>query len=484
MHEIISLSCSQRSGHILTHLFNEQESHIPYSKNAQLSHSNEVFLWPVKAGGRTNYYPRSIHFEYSGGFGFLSRYEYHEPKVDISKLEGVHLSSKSRVEKSEFQQKLDSGSPIDNSLLNVNNTKYWTDYNKLIYRPLSLLELENFQHPDGSHKHFLKMTFLNYQHGEEEFKLLSDVCDDTFRKNLEGLDNIQGINFYSEVDNAWGGFTNEMIVLLKDEYFNNGVNSKYNLWCYGLLSPKENTLTRIKSMVELSKSSTLFFPLKPIDHTTFLKNFDETSLWHQGAAQALFVDSIWGLNCQLENPVRMAEIEANILQGFNQRNIVNEISLKEDKSTTSDNNSNFGIVSDVNVMDLYLNKNFTGENIKTDDTLNLGISTPGSSKKIGKSSIISKSRFTSEDNVYVNNSLDHITKLDTFPAIIDKQYRVEVGQSASLKDTLKEYRKIIQSVRLPTHLEIVGEKAELVEDISTLIEEYTMGYEDESDWDE
>lgn len=484
MHEVISLSCSQRSGHILTHLYNEQESHIPYSKNAKLTHSNEVFLWPVRAGGKTNYYPRSINFEYSGGFGSLSRYEYHEPKVNLSKFEGVHLTSKSRVEKNEFQQKLDSGSPLDNSLLNVNNTKYWTDYNKLIYKPLSLVELENFQHPEGSHKYFPKLTFLSYQHGEEEFKLLFDICDDAFRKNLEGLDNIQGINFFSEVDNAWGGFTNEMITLLRDEYFNNGVNSKYNLWCYGLLSAKENPLTRIKSIVELSKVSTLFIPLKPIENSTFLKNFESTSPWHQGAAQSLFVDSIWGLNSQLENPVRMSEIEANILQSFSQRNIVNEVSLTEDKRQTADQKESFGIVSDVNIMDMYLNKSSHGANAKTDESLSLGFSTPGSSKKIGKTAIISKSRFDSDENVYVNPSIDHITKLDSFPSIIDKQYKVEFGQSSELKDTLKEYRKLIQRVRLPAHLDIVGEKAELIEDISTLIEEYTTGYEDESDWDE
>ncbi|SGZ58319.1 CIC11C00000000094 [Sungouiella intermedia] len=491
MHEVISLSCSQRSGHLLTHLYNEQESHIPYSKDVKLSHSNDVFLWPIRAGGKNNYYPRSINFEYSGGFGFLSRFEYHEPKVDLSKLEGVHLSSKSRVEKNEFQQNLDNGTPTDNSLLNVNNTKYWTDYNKLIYRPQSLVELENFEYPEGKHKHFQKLTFQNYQYGEQEFKLLFDVCDDAFRKNLEGLDNIQGINFFSEVDNAWGGFTNEMIVQLKDEYFNNGVNSKYNLWCYGLLSPKENPLTRIKSIIELSKSSTLFIPLRPVGHTSFLnENFDKTSLWHQGAAQSLFVDSIWGLNSQLENLVRMAEIEANILQGFSQRNIVNEISLTEDTRNELDKSAaNFGIVSDVNIMDMYLSvdasvsaKGTDAE--KSDQSLSLGFSTPRISKKIGKSTIISKSHFESEDDVYVNRTMDHITELDTFPSIIDREYQVEFGQSASLKESLKEYRKIIQRVRLPAHFEIIGEKSELIEDISTLIEEYTTGYEDESDWDD
>lgn len=483
MHEVISLSCSQRSGHILTQLYNEQESHIPYSKNAKLAHSNEVFLWPVKAGARTNYYPRSINFEYSGGFGFLSRYEYHEPKTDLSKLEGLHLSASSRIEKNEFQLRLDAGSATESGLLDVGNTKYWTDYNKLIYRPSSLVELDNYQHPDGTHRHFPKLSFQDYHLGQEEFKLFYDVCDDTFRKNLEGLDNIQGINFFSEVDNAWGAFVNEMMVMLRDEFFNNGVSSKHNLWCYGLMSNQETLLTRIKSIVELSKSSTLLFPLAPAAQSSLLTDkFDRSSLWHQGAVHSLFVDSIWGLNCQVKNPVRMAEIEAAIVEGYSQRNIVNDISLKLVLSSKSE----FGLVSDVNIMDMYLGANKADAGGSSDDRLNLGFEKVVGAKQIGKTSIVSKTQLEQETDsrVYVNDTMDHITKLDSFPSIIDKDYQVEFGQNSGLKDTLKQYRTYVQRVRHPNHLKIIGEKSELIEDISTLIEEYTVGYEDESDWDE
>lgn len=480
MQEVISLSCSQRSNHLLTHLYNEQESHIPYSKTAKLSHSNEVFLWPVRAGGKSNYYPRSINIEYAGGFGFLGRYEYHEPKIDLSSLEIAPQSTSARIEKNDYQQKLDAGATTDSSLLNVENTKYWTDYNKLIYRPDSLVELENFQHPHGTHKHFQKSTFRDFHYGDNELKLVYDACEDTFRKNLEGLDNIQGISFFTEIDTAWGGFTNELIVQLRDEYFNNGVNSKYNLWTYGLCSPQENPLTRIKSVVELAKSSTLLFPLSHIGDNSFLTGeFNKSSLWHQGAIHSLFVNSIWGLNCQIESPVRMAEIEANVHQGFSKRNIVNEIALAEQKKP----DLSFGIVQDVNIMDMYLGQQ-AEKPPKTADRLDLGITTD-SSRRIGKKAIVAKSHLDVGDSqLYVCPSMSHITKLDTFPSIIDKDYQVEFGQSGEFKDILKNYQAIIKRVRLPAHLDIIGDKAELIEDISTLMEEYTTGYEDESDWDD
>lgn len=482
MHEVISLSSSQRSGHVLTHLYNEQESHVPYRKDAVLTHSNDVFLWPVKTLGKVNYYPRSISFEFSGGYGFLGRFEYHEPKTDLG-LDALQLQD--RVPKNEFQHALDAGKQTDSGLLSTANTKYWTDYNKLIYRPDSLVELPNYTHPDGTHRHFQKATFSNFHTGEEEFKLIFDVCDDAFRKNLEGLDNIQGINFFSEVDNAWGGFTSEMLVQLKDEYFNNGANSKHNLWCYGFLG-KENRLTRIKSLVELAKNSTLFFPLCT-PNSSFFENFDSSSLWHQGAAHSMFVDSIWGLNCQMESPVRMADIENGVLQGNSNRNIVNEVFLTESKPVVSDLSSlSFGIVSDVNISDMYLTGGHTQQKTQNvDSNANIGFSVSSDGKRIGAKHIVSKSSLETENaQVYVNPSMDHITTLDTFPPIMEKKpYQVEFGQTSSFRETLKEYRKYIQRVRLPTHLEVIGDKAELIEDLSNLVEEYTVGYEDESDWE-
>lgn len=491
MHEVVSLSCSHASSHLLTHLYNVQETHIPYAKNAKLSHSNSVFLWPVKAGARCNYYPRSLNIELAGGYGYLGKYEFKDPKVDLAAFGSeVEVRKQDRVEKNDFQRLLDAGARPDGALLNTANTSYWTDYNKLVYRPASLLQLENYVHPMGNHKHFQKLLFKEYNVGEEEFALLFDAVDDSFRKNLEALDMIQGINFVSEVDNAWGGFTNEMMVQLKDEYFNNGANSKHNLWCYGLLAQKPNMLTRIKSIVEFSKNSSLFMPLSlPHQQTSLLSpEFDISSLWHRAAVYALFVNLIWGLNCQLELPVRMAEIEANLLRGFDRRNIVNEIRIEETEKQESpdqfgqkqESPDQFGLVADANIMDMYLGQ---GQNANEKQKyINLGIS--DEAKAIGRKATVAKLQDPeSEGNHYVNPYIDEIVDVDTTPPIFSKSFSTTFGQNVSLKDTLKEYRKVIQRVRLPQHLQVIGDKAELVEDLSQLIDEYTLDYEDESDYE-
>lgn len=486
MQEVISFSCSDASGHLVTQLYNVQESHIPYTKSKRLEHQNDVFLWPVRANGKANYYPRSINVEYSGGYGFLSKYEYHERKVDTLSLKNVVVTAKDRVKKNEFQQILDTGAAPDSSLLDEGNTAYWTDYNKLIYRPSSLLEVKTFMHPDGENKHFKRQTFSDYPKGESEFKELQDDIEDTFRKSLEALDNIQGVNFFSETDNGWGGFTNELIVTLKDEYFNNGVNSKYNLWCYGLLgaeAKRESMLTRIRSFVEFSKNSTLFFPLLLEDQSSSLLNdsFDIANKWHRGAVQSMFVNSLWSLNCQAENPVRMAEIEANLVGGYSKRTVVNEIYIKKNEETTDGNVADvadYGFVS-MNPEDMY---GFAQEQKKPTE-IRLGMTADEKAKVLSHAKVLPNAEDGQE--AYVSPSMNEITDLDTFPQILTtSDLHTEFAQTVALRNTIKGYRKIIERVRAPAHLELIGDRGELIEDLSLLLEEYTVGYQSESDSDE
>ncbi|KAF7999148.1 hypothetical protein HF325_006680 [Metschnikowia pulcherrima] len=162
MHEVINFSCSQASGHLITQLYNVQESHLPYTRNKTLTHANDVFLVASKVKGRTNYYPRSINVEFQGGFGYLGKYEYHGPKIEPELMENVEIRSQERRAKNEFQLNLDAGKPTDSLLLSKHNTEYWTDYNKLIYRPDLLISLGGFSHPEGTHKNFPRLKFENY----------------------------------------------------------------------------------------------------------------------------------------------------------------------------------------------------------------------------------------------------------------------------------------------------------------------------------
>ncbi|GEQ72746.1 hypothetical protein JCM33374_g6434 [Metschnikowia sp. JCM 33374] len=507
MHEVVNFSCSHAAGHVITQLYNVQESHLPYTRNKTLTHSNDVFLVPTRVKGKTNYYPRSINVEFSGGFGALGKHEYREGKISPDAYNDVVIDRQERHVKNEYQLRLDAGKPTDASLLSTENTSHWTDYNKLIYRPESLVSLGGFNHPEGTHKNFPRLRFDDFNVGESEFKGVSEEIDDVFRKNLEQSDQIQGVSFFSECDSAWAGFTSEMMVFLRDEYFGNGVSSKYNLWTYGLMTPGDfsstagatslkthQLLTRIKAMTEFAANSTLFIPLVPpkTPQSFLSSHYDSSNLWHRGAVQSMFVNSLWGLNCQVQNGVSMATIENGLLRGNTNRNIVNEISLHPLIPEQKD--SGFGIVSDVNIMDMYLNAGKVEANpAPPQDThnsaLNLGLTATSTDHLYAKGVICSKQPESGLSDLvtdtYVNPYMDEITKMDSFPGVIEANgFSAEFLQTSSLKPLLKEYRKIVERVRLPQHMEILSDKAEVIESLSSLMEEYTAGFSDESDYDD
>lgn len=496
MHEVINFSCSQAAGHLITQLYNVQESHLPYSRNKTLTHKNDVFLVPRRVKGKTKYYPRSINIEFQGGFGYLGRHAYHESPVSPDSYTDVEIKQQQRQIKNEFQVNLDAGKPVDASLLSTENTKYWTDYNKLIYRPESLVSLNGFSHPEGTHKNFPRLRFDTFHVGEEEFKALSEEIDDFFRKNLEQLDQIQGVSFFSECDSGWAGFTSEMMVFLRDEYFGNGVSSKYNLWTYGLMGagPKplktDTLLTRIRAVTEFAANSTLFIPISAAESAeAFLKDsYDSTRLWHKGAVQSMFVNSLWGLNCQVESPVSMATIENNLLRGNSNRNIVNDVCLTQAPQEPS--GPDFGIVSDANILDMYLNGGVQPLEKPQAKILNLGL-TRGAGEHVYSKGVISETmpelgKTDLITDFYVNRYMSEITETTSFPDILDPgcQFDAEFSQTTALKPLLKDYRKVVERVRYPQHMNILGDKAEVIEGLSALIEEYTAGYSDESDFDD
>lgn len=491
MSEVINLSLSQKANHISTHLYNNQESHLPYSKTASVNFNNGVFLSTSKnPNGTVNYSPRSLNYDLVGGYGYLSKYEYHEPKA---KIEGNYeiIQTREQIEKNEYQIALDKGMNKSNTL-NVNNTTYWTDYNKLIYNPKSLNQLNTWEYVAGDFGHsrrFPNLKFDTFNKGAEEYKQQAEDSIEGFRNTLEKCDLIQGVNLISEVDSAWGGFTNDFLVDLKDEFFNNGVNSKYNIWVYGLmdndLNPKLNQLySRINTVIELASNSTLFFPMNFRSAADCLSSeYDKRSEWHNSSVQSIFVNSIWGLNNQIESPVKMSTIEDELLRGGSKRNIVNEIKIHSIKQP----NNNFGIM-DVDRSNLYnLMDNIKIKN--SPDAIDFSLSDSSNGNFFAKSYIVPDDENLIDSlnekknypiNIYKNKRINDILYNDTFPNIVDnKSVYTEFSTSNALKANLKHYREIIKRSR---ETEIIEDKSELVETISELVEEYTIGY-DESDED-
>lgn len=511
MTEVINLSLSQKANHVVTHLYNNQESHIPYSKKSVVNYDNNVFLNTYKSGGHTNYSPRALIYDLKGGFGSLNKYEYHEskPKVDVSPGQIINVGE--TVPKNQFQVKLDQGSIVGNDLLNTSNTKYWSDYNKLIYSPRSLNSLTNYNYVEngpGVHKNFENLKFDNFRIGTQEFtnspaESLEQL--ENFRFFLEKCDLFQGMNVVTDIDSAWGGYTNQLLVDLIDEYFNNGIsNNKYNMWTFGLMCGDDiNTtqrVSRIKTLVELSKNSTIMFPInQKIPQNSLLSDsFDNQSNWHASAVSSMFINSLWGLNNQNNFKISMSIIEDNILRGFENRKVVNEIKINkiDNLGTGMQDVSNAAINAYYGI----------SEEPKVDDFIALSIPAMKpmgkKSKRKPKSEYLIKNNVLPQHslglrdilarvpetlNIYVHRNTKDIVEGDSFPSEIladglSTKYYTEFNVSTSFREELKSYRKLIDNVR-PNHqqyMDIIEDQGELVEDLSNMIEEYTAGY-DESD---
>lgn len=480
MPEVISISASPVANHTLTHLLNTQEKHIPYSKNAVRTHTTLTFLSQVRtANERSNYYPRAIVFEHTGGFGHLGRFDYQEKRGAIP-ADAQVIETAPRVAKNDYQALLDGGKE---GILKDSDTQFWTGYNRLIYKPQALRELPDWKY-DGSyghHKSFPQLQFEKYPLGAAAYQPLSAEVDDTFRRYLEECDYLGGVNFLTEADTAWGGFTSAMLVDIKDEYFNNGTNSKYNLWTCGIFgaSRKEKPgingqLTLIKSIVELSKASTLLITLN-LGAITGLNSSYNGSLYQQAAVVSTAINSVWGLNSQNEAQASMASLEDDLLRGYSGRNIVNSTKLHISPDLS-------GGLEDVSIAEYY------GKAPSRPSVVDFSLPNPASLERyhlrafvIGKDDSEPGGADDVPTAVYRNNDIGDILRGDTFPKVLNGVSAVEFGELSSMTNAAKEWKNMILRVKLPAHIEIIEDKAELIEDVSSIIEEYRAGYDEDDD---
>lgn len=482
MTEIITLGCSHPSNHILTHLFNNQESHIPYTKLHTLKYTNSMFLTQSAVEGKKNYHPRALLYDVRNGFGALNKYEYYEkPPGSFPGVEIVNTGAK--VHKNEYQLGLDNGlNKAD--LLTKNSIKYWSDYNKLIYKPMALNSLNDWEFdvdsPDQQiyNKFTPDLKFTNYDLGQTEFANNVDDNLDLFRKYLEDCDSLQGIQVFSQSDNAWSGFTNEWLTNVKDEFFNYTSNNKFNMWTWDLLSPRKlsafETLTRIKSLVEFHKNCSLVIPLNMSQSST---------LWETSGLLSVLVNSVWELmNCN-EKVSNMTDFELRILGNDFNRNIVNQVSLNSLKDVLI---NLLSIVDTKDPMDqesINLGFNDTSRNFQF---ANNSIVNEWDKSLLDINSTINAALGSSRTKVYYSkNDLLDITKIDTFPKAVidfDKVY-LSFSITDSFKHDIKSFIKIVQRFKLVDN--IVGDKQELLHDLYNMKQMYSSGpeFEDDSDND-
>lgn len=127
------------------------------------------------------------------------------------------------IEPIDYQRNLDQGLPT--SQLTAVNVRYWSDFNRVFYHPRSIVQLNDYD------LNSQLMPFENWNAGQDLFNDLdrdSDLLDRDLRPFAEECDQLAGIQIFTSVDDAWGGFSSAYIDLLLDEY------GKTSIWLWGL----------------------------------------------------------------------------------------------------------------------------------------------------------------------------------------------------------------------------------------------------------
>jgi hypothetical protein len=133
--------------------------------------------------------------------------------------------------------------------------------------------------------------------GNELFGALDkdqDIVDRDWRPFVEECDQMQGIQVFTTIDDAWGGFASSYIEALRDEY------PKQCIWVWGLQNPALNTplekrrlrLTNsAHSTSQISAQATTFVPLSMPGTLPSSVSLDPSSAWHTSALLAAAAES-------------------------------------------------------------------------------------------------------------------------------------------------------------------------------------------------
>ncbi|KAJ4373126.1 mtDNA inheritance, partitioning of the mitochondrial organelle [Neocucurbitaria cava] len=303
MREIVTLQFGQQSNYLGTHFWNTQESYFTYPPEPQSPVDHDILFRPgIAPDGSDTFTPRTLIYDLKGAFGSMKKINaLYEPEDDRSILDqtGVWPSkpivqrATQTIPQSTYQEHLDAG--LDPPPLTTSTVRYWSDYSRVYYHPKSIVQLSEFEVNDKL------MPFENWLVGMEFFEKLErevDLVDRDLRPFVEECDGIQGLQIFTGVDDAWGGWASGWLERLRDEY------GKLSIWTWGLgdhganpATPREKRLQQIansaRSMEILGEQSSLYIPMSnsPANIPEYL-SMDATSPWHIAALQAVGVESV------------------------------------------------------------------------------------------------------------------------------------------------------------------------------------------------
>ncbi|KAF5019775.1 hypothetical protein F66182_8212 [Fusarium sp. NRRL 66182] len=303
MREIISLQLGQLSNYTATHFWNAQESYFTYSADEKpLIDHNVHWRAGIGADGAETFLPRTVIYDLKGGFGSLRKinalYEAESEATPEALWSGRSVVHKQTpITPSEYQQSLDAGS--EPAQLTTSNVRYWSDFSRVFFHPRSLVQLYDFELNSTT------MPFERFSMGTELFSMLDkehELVDRDVRPFAEECDRLQGIQVFTTIDDAWGGFTSSYLESLRDEF------PKSCIWAWGLQSPlldiprakRQLRLANVAHSIEqLCTQATTVVPLAlPEEDLSAGVSIDRRSPWHISAVMAAGIETAT-LPCRL-----------------------------------------------------------------------------------------------------------------------------------------------------------------------------------------
>ncbi|KAL6894935.1 tubulin domain-containing protein [Trichoderma evansii] len=250
MREIVTLQLGSLSNYVATHFWNTQESYFTYSEDEK-SYIDHNIHWRAGVGedGSDTFLPRTVVYDLKGGFGSLRKINpmYDAPSEDAAMASLWHgkpaVHKENAVSSIDYQRDLDAG--LKPAKLSSSDVRYWSDFSRVYYHPKSLVQLYDFE------LHSSIMPFERFSMGTELFESLEkedEIVDRDWRPFVEECDQMQGIQVYTTLDDAWGGFASSYLEALRDE------NPKTCIWVWGLQSPV-STIAREKRRLRLANTA-------------------------------------------------------------------------------------------------------------------------------------------------------------------------------------------------------------------------------------
>ena len=247
--------------------------------------------------GSDTYTPRTLIYDLKGAFGTLRRenalYELEQQENPARGGPWSDTATALRlppIHPSPYQQALDQGLQLPQ--LSTQTVRYWSDYNHLFYHPRSIVQLNEYELNSSL------MPFEKWQTGEELFANLDrefDLLDRDLRPFLEECDQLQALQVFSGIDDAWGGFTARYLERVSDEL------GKGCRWVFGLQNGSTTSRERqmlqssnlAQSLYAIDSSASVHIPISSLPSALpAYTQLDGSSPWHTSALEALVAESV------------------------------------------------------------------------------------------------------------------------------------------------------------------------------------------------